>query len=230
MQLFLCTIENDKAYIYDQEAKHLGVVLRRKEGDQVLLTDGKGTKLFGQIEKLGKKIIELSILKQQTLPNPAKLHLAVAPTKNINRMEWLVEKACEIGITQITPLLCRHSERKILKTGKLQKRMQSAALQSLKYWIPQLNQIQPFERFITNIKEEQKFIAYCGEAELPLMMKNVKAEKNICVMIGPEGDFSPEEFHHAKVAGFSPVSFGKTRLRTETAALMACAIVQQKNA
>ncbi len=230
MQLFYANdVEGDIATIKDQEAKHLSVVLRKKKGDAVHFTDGLGTAYSGTISDLNKKKVLISITdKVEHTPN-CKFHLAIAPTKNSSRMEWLIEKACEIGIAEFTPLRCQRSERKVTKLEKLEKKAQSACLQSLKYWFPKMNETIKFDQFLDTVQADLKFIAYCGADDLPLLSQNLTANKSVCILIGPEGDFTPAEFEMAKSKGFKGISFGKTRLRTETAGLMACAILQQAN-
>ena len=144
-------------------------------------------------------------------------------------MEWLIEKACEIGLAEFTPLRCHRSERKVVKLGKLEKKAHSACLQSLKYSFPKMNEVIKFDQFLATVQADLKFIAFCGEDNLPMLSQNLVANKSVCILIGPEGDFSPAEFEMAKAKGFKGISFGKTRLRTETAGLMACAIAQQAN-
>jgi len=228
MQLFHATdITEDIATVRDQEAKHLSVVLRKKVGDIVHFTDGIGHRYRGEIQAIEKKKVIISIQEKQLQTPASYLHLAIAPTKNINRIEWLVEKACEIGMAEFTPLLCHRSERKVCKLDKLEKRAASASLQSLKDWFPKMNQMTKFELFINSVNSELKFIAYCGEDDLPLISQNLESNKSVCILIGPEGDFTQAEYELALAKGFKGISFGKTRLRTETAGLMASAMVQQ---
>jgi len=230
MQLFHATdIQGDIATIRDQEAKHLSVVLRKKVGDTVHFTNGMGSLFVGEIQELVKKKVVIKIRQKTAHPPTSKFHLAIAPTKNSNRIEWLIEKACEIGVAEFTPILCQRSERKVTKLEKLEKKAESAALQSLKYWFPKLQPITKFEKFLEKVEADLKFIAYCGAENLPLLSQNLVADKSVCILIGPEGDFTPSEFELAQSKGFKGISLGKTRLRTETAGLVACTIVQQSN-
>jgi 16S rRNA (uracil1498-N3)-methyltransferase len=174
-------------------------------------------------------------LEQKHIPNTRDyhLHLVVAPTKNIERFEWLVEKATEIGVDSITPLVCRFSERKILKPERLEKIIVSAAKQSLKFHFPQLQPLTKFEDFIksfeNNATAAQKFIAHCYEGEKPLLKNLCQPHIDIVILIGPEGDFSREEVEMAEKHGFMAISLGSSRLRTETAGVVACDTVSFVN-
>ncbi|HLP05069.1 MAG TPA: RsmE family RNA methyltransferase, partial [Paludibacter sp.] len=159
------------------------------------------------------------------------LHIAIAPTKNIDRYEWFIEKATEIGIDEITPLVCRFSERKIVKEDRLEKIVVSAAKQSLKAYFPKLNPACTFEAFMKNHQAAaQKFIAHCYSGdERKLLQKEIQKSADVLVLIGPEGDFSEEEVRKAIAGGFIPVSLGNSRLRTETAGVVACHTVALLN-
>ncbi len=231
MQLFHSSdIEGQRATIHDQEAKHVSLVLRKKQGDKLHLTDGNGGKFLGEIIELSKRKVVLDLIFREQLEPSLEVHLAVAPTKNTNRLEWLIEKACEIGITQFTPIITAHSERKKVNQDKIVKKSISASLQSLKYYFPQMNPLTGFDRFLNEVKTEQKCIAYCGSEDLSLLIKNLIPQKSVTILIGPEGDFSPAEFEKALKAGFTGVSLGNARLRTETAGIVATTIIQQVNA
>lgn len=215
----------------EEEAGHCIRVLRLTEGDEILLTDGKGFFYKAAISRAHPKHCGVTVLeswKQPALWN-FKLHIAVAPTKNMDRMEWFAEKATEIGIDAITCLNCRFSERREIKTGRLEKILISAMKQSQKATLPQLTGMTDFRTFIRQPFEGRKFIAHCSEGEKVLLKQTYRQGENALVLIGPEGDFSPEEVELALKEGFEPISLGESRLRTETAALVACHTVQVLN-
>ena len=213
----------------EEESRHCVRVLRLLEGDEIEVIDGVGTLYRCRIAMAHAKHCSVEILSQQACPPHwgSKIMLAVAPTKNVDRMEWMAEKCTEIGIDRITPLLCRHSERKVLKTERLHKILVAAMKQSLKAQLPQLDELTPIEDFLAEESDAQRFIAYCDES-LPREERKSLAQvydpgRDAVVMIGPEGDFDPHEVEAAVKAGFMPVTLGESRLRTETAALMAVA-------
>lgn len=216
----------------EQESKHAVKVLRLQTGQQVQLIDGKGGLYLAEITHTHPKHCELKVIRTLEVPVQRNyhLHLAVAPTKNMDRFEFFVEKATEIGIDEITPLLCYHSERKILKQERLEKVAIAAAKQSVKPFLPQINEMKKVEELLSAEGPEQKFIAHCAEdpGKIPLK-KAYKAGKNALILIGPEGDFSMEEITLARTKGFVPVTLGNSRLRTETAAMVACHTVNFMN-
>ena len=205
-------------------------VLRYSVGDEILITDGKGTTYTARITNPHPKHCDFEILsREKQEPHHAfHLHIAVAPTKNIERMEWAIEKCVEIGVDEITPLLCRFSERKQLRTDRLEKIILSAAKQSLTPYLPVLHELTPYDEFLqmTNhqlpITNEQRFIAHCYKDEKRLLKDEIEQGRDVLVLIGPEGDFSEKEVADALATGFIPVSLGNSRLRTETAAVVAC--------
>ena len=207
----------------EEEAAHCLRVLRLGEGDEVTLTDGKGCFYRAVISAAQGKRCRLRVTR--TLPQEplwrGHLHLAMAPTKNMDRIEWLAEKATEIGFDELTFLDCRFSERKVVKTDRIEKIVVSALKQSLKARKPAVNGMTPFARFVGQDFGGQRFIAHCHEGEKPLLADVLAPGQDAVVAIGPEGDFSPEEVRMAVEAGFRPVSLGRSRLRTETAALVA---------
>lgn len=215
----------------EEEAAHALRVLRLQPGDEVMLTDGKGNFHRARISLAAHKRCLVDIL--ETLPQPplwsGHLHIALAPTKNMDRTEWFAEKATEIGIDELTFLNCRYSERKVLKTERIAKILVSAVKQSLKARIPRLNEMTDFKTFIRQPFQGQKFIAHCHEGEKTPLKDLVRKGEGATVLIGPEGDFSEEEVRLAEEAGFIPVSLGPSRLRTETAALVACHILNLLN-
>ncbi|MEW5675312.1 16S rRNA (uracil(1498)-N(3))-methyltransferase [Flavobacterium enshiense] len=206
-----------------EESKHIVKVLRKKEGDILHVTNGLGYLFSTEIilasdKKCTVKIVETKI--QQ--PTDFYLHLAVAPTKMNDRFEWFLEKATEIGIHEITPIICEHSERKVIKTERFDKIIQSAMKQSLQYFLPKLNEPISFKEFVAKKHEGNLFIAHCEETHKTLLKEAVKPKEKYTLLIGPEGDFSEKEIKTALENKYIPVSLGNTRLRTETAAVVAC--------
>lgn len=227
MQLFYApNIQSEKYELSEVESKHCAKVLRKKESDIIDLIDGEGYFYKAEITLAHQKHTAVKILEKRAEEKTReyKLHIAIAPTKNIDRFEWFLEKCTEIGIDEITPLLCEHSERKVIKEEKLAKRILSAVKQSLKAKIPKLNPLTKAKDFITSVEAENKYIAHCYSDNLPELKKRVAKNNDIIVMIGPEGDFSPKEVELAKETNFEEISLGKSRLRTETAGLVACSI------
>lgn len=215
----------------EEEAGHCIRVLRLTEGDEVLLTDGKGFFYKAAISRAHAKHCEVSILEswQQPALWNFRLHIAVAPTKNMDRMEWFAEKATEIGLDAITCLNCRFSERKEIKMARLKKILVSAMKQSQKATVPQLEGMTDFRSFISRPFEGRKFIAHCEDGAKTLLKQTYCPGENALILIGPEGDFSPEEIELALANGFEPISLGESRLRTETAALAACHTIHVLN-
>lgn len=226
MQLFYneqLTADSDTYTLPKDESKHVVRVLRKKEGDTVHVTNGKGY-LFETTIKIAnpnKCILEVASQIYQP-PRDYELHLAVAPTKLNDRFEWFLEKATEIGVTQITPLLCDHSERKIIKEGRYAKILQSAMKQSLHYHLPKLNPLTHFTEYIATIDKETSFIAHCEETDKKNLKELISKGNSYTILIGPEGDFSIDEIKKAIALGIKPITLGKSRLRTETAAIVAC--------
>ena len=208
----------------EEESAHCVRVLRYTRSDEILLTDGVGNTYQARITNPHPKHCEFEIISQekQAKSHDFYLHIAIAPTKNIERLEWMVEKCTEIGVDEITPLLCRFSERKTLRNDRLEKIILSAAKQSLTPYLPRLNPLTDFEAFIANNTQEQRFIAHCYKDDKRELKDEIERGKSVCVLIGPEGDFSEEEVQHALAKGFIPVGLGKSRLRTETAGVVAC--------
>lgn len=206
-----------------EEAAHALRVLRLTEGAEVMLTDGKGAFYHAEIDVISGKRCYVRII-DTTVPPPlwkGHLHLAMAPTKNMDRIEWFAEKATEIGFDEISFLDCRFSERKVVKIERVEKILVSAMKQSLKPILPRLNPIIPFSKFVAQPFSGQKFIAHCYEGNKESLMNVLSPDDDALVLIGPEGDFSPEEVDMAIANGFRPITLGKSRLRTETAALVA---------
>ncbi len=211
-----------------EESQHIAKVLRKKEGDILYLTNGKGLLFEGKLIFASPKQCEVAILKCiKKAHRPYYLHLVVAPTKMNERYEWFLEKATEIGVDEITPIICEHSERTTLKTERFQKIILSAMKQSLQYYLPKLNEPISskifFEQEADSLKSSSKFIAHCQEDNKVLLSHalNIPSE-HITILIGPEGDFSDKEITTALQQNFQPISLGENRLRTETAAVVAC--------
>lgn len=215
----------------DNESHHIQV-LRMRVGEVLHAFDGAGALYHATIQSLTKKgaIIAIGALIRQQAGSAARLHIAIAPTKNMDRLEWFVEKATEIGVQQITPIICRRSERRELRTDRLQKVALSAAKQSLHLHLPLINEPIALDKFLKEVPVDisRKFIGYCEE-ETHHIKDCFSVGESIIVMIGPEGDFSEEEITIARQNGFIPVSLGTSRLRTETAGVMTAAIFDLKN-
>jgi 16S rRNA (uracil1498-N3)-methyltransferase len=224
MYLFYTPHITQTAQLPEEESKHCVRVLRLSEGDEITLTDGKGHFFQAEITLAHPKACIVSILKTTEQPPiyPCRLHIAVAPAKNMDRNEWFAEKATEIGIDEFSFLNCLFSERKALNPDRIEKTVISAMKQSLKAYLPVMNEMTDFNTFISRPHSGQKFIAHCYEGEKPLLKEVLHPKEDATVLIGPEGDFSETEVEAAIARGFIPVSLGKSRLRTETAALVAC--------
>lgn len=225
MQIFYAPDIAINPELPEEEGGHAIRVLRLKEGDEILITDGKGYFYKAVIIMAHPKHCQVNILErweQDRLWKP-QIHIAVAPTKNMDRMEWFTEKSTEIGINAITCLRCRFSERKEIKISRLEKIMVSAMKQSQKASLPALTGMTDFKSFVTMPFDGAKFIAHCEEeGDKPLLKQLYQPDANVLILIGPEGDFSHEEIKLALENGFKPISLGESRLRTETAALVAC--------
>ena len=228
---FFYTPQPQTLELPDEEAQHAVRVWRLTEGDEIFLMYGCGTFFRAEITEASKKHCRYSI--SETMPQPrqwsAHLHLAMAPTKNIDRTEWFAEKATEIGFDELTFLDCQFSERRVVKDERIEKILVSAMKQSHKANLPQLNPMTPFHDFISQPRDGQKFICHCYDDHLPLLRDQLVAGTDALVMIGPEGDFSIDEVRAAEQAGFRSVSLGRSRLRTETAALVAVHLMQLSN-
>lgn len=231
MQIFYTPEIETDFVLPEEESQHCIRVLRLAEGDEIKLTDGKGYFYRASVTRAHPKRCEVMILeKQRQAPLwNFHIHVAVAPTKNMDRLEWFVEKAAEIGIDGITCLNCRFSERREVKRARLEKILVSAIKQSQKATLPALGGMIDFKEFVRRPFEGRKLIAHCNEGEKPLIRDRYRRGENVLILIGPEGDFSPEEVKLAIEQGFEPVSLGESRLRTETAALVACHTVHVLN-
>lgn len=216
-------LSNDEILIAQEEAHHLVHVVRIRQGEHIFLTDGKGTVVNAVMQNVSLKNCTAEVVSRNFIDaTEYHLHLAFAPTKNIDRTEWMLEKATEMGVSEFTPLRCKHSERKEINEDRLRKIIIAAAKQSQREWFPVLNPLTQFNDFIAN-NNSNCFLAHCNN-ELPRMIwkEFTAAGYPQTIMIGPEGDFSPEEIQAANAAGIQGLSLGNRRLRTETAALSVC--------
>ncbi len=227
MQLFYApTISQDSdSYVFPkEESKHIIKVLRKKIDDILHITNGKGWlfKVKITLATPNKCIADIQEAEYHE-PTDLKIHLAVAPTKMNDRYEWFLEKATEIGITEITPIFCDHSERKNIKKERFEKIIQSAAKQSLQFHFPILNDALSVKEFLAKSFDGETYIAHCENQEKASLKSRVSkaTNSNFLVLIGPEGDFSTNEIENATRKNFLPISLGETRLRTETAAIVA---------
>jgi 16S rRNA (uracil1498-N3)-methyltransferase len=207
-----------------EESRHISKVLRKVEGDTINLTNGKGFFFEAKLTNTNpKKCNAVIVSAEKQTPLPYHLHLAVAPTKLNDRYEWFLEKATEIGVTEITPIICDHSERKVINQERYNKIIQSAMKQSLKAYLPKLNDAISFKNFLAKEhSEEIKCIAHCEGSDKQLLKQVIRKDASTLILIGPEGDFSINEIKTALSLQIEPISLGNSRLRTETAAIVAC--------
>lgn len=212
------------------ESRHMIKVLRKSAGDQLFITNGLGDLFIAEIIIADIKNCVARIISHESKEGRSyRLHMAVAPTKSNDRFEWFLEKATEIGIDEITPIICDNSERRVIKAERFEKIIQSAMKQSLSCFLPKLNEAIPFSAFIDQVNSDNKYIAHCEELSKTPFKSEIVPGKEILILIGPEGDFSNKEIEHAIKHSFIPVSLGNTRLRTETAAIVACHTVSLVN-
>lgn len=229
MQLFFSReILNNQIVLDADETRHV-LVLRKQIGDTLDITDGNGNLYACVISEIGKKKVVATIVSSESFHYPwQNLSIYIAPTKNMDRMEWMVEKLTEIGIGQIGFVKSENSERRDIKLERLEKKAISAIKQSLKMQLPQLHIIQNFSAFIKNCDDQVKLIAHCYEEEERHTFSSIlKTNEKVALLIGPEGDFSKQEVSLAIENGFKAVVLGKARLRTETAAVVACTLITQ---
>ncbi|RFZ82976.1 16S rRNA (uracil(1498)-N(3))-methyltransferase [Mucilaginibacter terrenus] len=211
-------------FLTEEESKHAIRVLRLVVGDLVTLIDGKGGLYSAEIKDPHPKrtILHINSVELNYQKRNHYLHIAIAPTKNIERTEWFLEKATEIGIDEISLIICQRSERKEAKIDRLNKIITSAVKQSIKAYHPVLNEAVTLSQFIKSSNDSQKYIAHCINSEKTTLSQTLIPGRKTLVLIGPEGDFTPNEVDTALQSGFNPISLGESRLRTETAALEAC--------
>lgn len=224
-------IDGEQYTLSEQESKHCIRVLRNSIGDELTLVDGSGGLYKSEIIDANPKRCSVRVIEkiEEFQKRDFHVHLAIAPTKNNDRLEWFLEKATEIGLNEITPLLCEHSERKQIKQERLEKVVVSAMKQSLKAYLPKLNNLTTFETLLANSEADQKFIAHCEDGDKNHLYNEIEKGQNVLILIGPEGDFSPLEIEKALKFGFKPISLGESRLRTETAGVVATQIVNLVN-
>lgn len=232
MQLFYAPSIAEDPFLPEEEAYHCLKVLRYQEGDEIFVTDGSGGFYKCRITRAGKKQVQLAV--HDKMPDYGKknytIHICVAPTKNIARMEWMVEKLTEAGVDQISFIRTARSERKHLKPERLHKIAVNAMKQSAKAYLPDIQDICSFTRMLNDeIKETQRFFGHQQEGYNNHLFVNVKPATSYIMVIGPEGDFNDEEVEQLKTKDFMPVSLGDSRLRTETAAFTACCVLNLIN-
>lgn len=233
MQLFYNPVlkEGDSRFTFDSgESKHIAKVLRKNVGDELQITNGQGFFFDGKIIDNSSKNCVVEIYKTTKIfPTKHRLHMAVAPTKMNDRFEWFLEKATEIGIHEITPIICARSERKTVKQERMQRVVQAAMKQSFQAYLPKINDAITLDDFLEQTSSDLLFIAHCEKTERFELKRRIAPDNEITILIGPEGDFSPKEIKNAQSKGYLPISMGQTRLRTETAAIVACTIVRMIN-
>ena len=222
MQLFFTNNTEDQFILSKEESNHISKVLRKKEGDAVYFTNGQGLLLIAEIISSNNQKTKVKVTSriEKEKEHNYNLHIAIAPTKNIERFEWFLEKTTEIGIDEITPIICDRSERKIIKNERCNRILLSAIKQSLKYHMPKLNESISFNEFIKQDIQGSKYIAHCEDVK-KIELRNEKTKNQITILIGPEGDFSPSEIKTAIQRSFTPINLNNSRLRTETAAIIA---------
>ena len=224
IQFFAPDIESTHT-LPQSDSQHCVRVLRMQPGDELDVIDGRGHRFRCVLADAHSKHATVEIIERIDMPLswPQQITVAVAPTKHMDRMEWMVEKLTEIGVNRIIPLLCRRSERKEIKTERLEKIAVSAMKQSLKSVLPEITAMTPVNNVIRSYSDIQRFVAYCDPTIPRLnLCQQYQAGKDAIIMIGPEGDFSPEEIGEALDCGWKPVTLGDNRLRTETAAIVGC--------
>lgn len=216
--------QNTQQIVFDKaESRHIIKVLRKQTNDVLLITNGKGLVAKTSIENANDKKCVVKVITTETKSKNRDyyLHVAIAPTKNNDRLEWFLEKATEIGVDEITPIICENSERKIIKLERLEKMVISAMKQSLQFYVPKLNAAISFSDFLKTDFDGIRCIAHCEDGKKKSLKNNTKPKQNILILIGPEGDFSQNEINKALQENYNPISLGKTRLRTETAGIVA---------
>jgi 16S rRNA (uracil1498-N3)-methyltransferase len=230
MHVFYSTIiQGKQAILNEEESLHLSKVLRLREGEHVAVIDGKGAYYEGTVELVHARhsTIKNLELHVSSKPRPYKLHLGISPTKMMERFEWFLEKAVEIGIDRISPLQTKRTERSVLKMSRLEKIVLAAMKQSKTPLFPKLDELRSFDQWCTDSDLPQaRFIAHCMPGEKPYLSQTAVSKREVCVFIGPEGDFTADEIQLAIQHGFQAVSLGESRLRAETAGIVTCAQIQ----
>jgi|TARA_B100001142_G_scaffold329231_1_gene391789 16S rRNA (uracil1498-N3)-methyltransferase len=230
MQLFFLEHPDNKIKLNNNEINHINKVLRKKDGDVLDFTDGKGGLYKAQITFIDNRNCDMQIIDHKQIEKNHKyhLHIAIAPTKNIDRFEWFLEKATEIGIDEITPIICKHSERRVIKIDRCKRILRSAIKQSLRYHLPKVNQLTKIEDFIKEDFKGNKYIAHCKK-DIKETLKTKDISKRTLILIGPEGGFSKEEIEICLEKRFQEVKLGSNRLRTETAGIVAVSTINIGN-
>ncbi|MFA5647339.1 MAG: 16S rRNA (uracil(1498)-N(3))-methyltransferase [Bacteroidales bacterium] len=228
---YIPQISGNSIVLPEDESKHCIRVLRLNTGDTINIVDGNGNMLTCGITDPHPKrcAVEVIDIQHQFGKRNFRLHIAIAPTKNIERLEWFLEKATEIGIDEITPILCEHSERKNINNERLERVIVAALKQSIKAYKPTLNTLTPLKDAIKQDLQSTRLMAYCGDFNEPHAKSLITPNSNVFMLIGPEGDFSPSEVEMALKAGFKTTGLGTARLRTETAGVVACTIANLIN-
>ena len=229
MQLFFTNNTEDEFFLESEESKHICKVLRKKEGERIFFTDGKGSLITGNIVNAGIKKTKIKVIsREKKKKHNYFLHIAISPTKNIQRYQWFLEKATEIGIDEITPIICSHSERKRINIERCNKMLISALKQSIRYHLPKLNECKRLSDLLDDDFIGEKYIAHCHEKK-KLKLNKIKTKKNNLILIGPEGGFSQKEVDIAIINNFQPISLADNRLRTETAGIIATHTINIQN-
>jgi 16S rRNA (uracil1498-N3)-methyltransferase len=223
--------DDTTAHFTEEESAHGVRVLRLKADDEVLITNGEGWMFTAVVSRVHPRHTQARVMSRRYSPREVRfhLHLAVAPTKNIARFEWFLEKACEIGVDEITPLICEHSERQKLNMERLNRVLIAAMKQSQTTVLPLLHLPCDLKKLALQCETQQKFVGWCNDHTAGTLSDIAIAGNSVTVLIGPEGDFSVKEIDTLKINGFQTVSLGRQRLRTETAAIVACTILNVKN-
>ena len=232
MQLFYTPDISEKTYTFSkEESKHCIKVLRKKIYDDIHLVDGRGNLYHTTLIDDNPNGCTVEVKQKEVDFNKRKyrIHMVVSPTKKNDRFEWFLEKVTELGVDEITPIICQNSERKVIKPERLNKILVAAMKQSLKAYLPKLNKTVSWKEFVQQKFNTDRFIAHCGEGGKTPLKQWLKPQQDVMILIGPEGDFSDEEVREAMSSGFVPVSLGKSRLRTETAAVAACHTINLTN-
>ena len=213
----------------EKESNHAARVLRLSTSDEVIVLNGSGTEFHCAIDEINRKVCELRILSKKIYkPTKHTIHIAISPTKNIDRIEWFVEKCVELGIDEISFIISKNSERKILKIDRLERIAVAAMKQAKQVYLPKIHTISSYTEFLQQCKNSNKYIAHLVNDNRN-SLKSIPKESDYCVLIGPEGDFTPFEVEQALETDFLPVHLGTSRLRTETAGIAACHILNLMN-
>lgn len=221
-QFYQPELQNGLLELSEEEARHAVRVLRLNSGDVIEVSDGRGVRAKAELVEVSKRVCSFRILEHTTEVEPILPKVAIAPTKNIDRFEWFLEKAVEIGVSEICPILCSNSERRILKSDRSEKILLAAMKQSQRNWLPKLHELTSYSEFIAQA-DEQLLIAHCREADKLSLTTELRT--NSWIMIGPEGDFTLEEIELALKKGATEIDLGKSRLRTETAGIFALSVL-----